>query len=146
MDVEEQARLILVIEDQRDHLEVIERVFAQSQVSCQIEAIASTADGLAYLRRHGEYAHATRPDIILIDIGRLETEGEQFISAIKTDSQLRRIPTIVLTRLGDDDDILKSYQAHCNSYIIKPSDLNQLGEVVRSIESFWLNIVTLPVE
>ena len=41
-------------------------------------------------------------------------------------------------------DIVKTYNLHCNCYVVKPVDLDQFIHVVRSIESFWLTAVTLP--
>jgi two-component system, chemotaxis family, response regulator Rcp1 len=40
--------------------------------------------------------------------------------------------------------VLHSYQLQANCYITKPVDLEQFITVVRSIEDFWLTIVTLP--
>ena len=36
------------------------------------------------------------------------------------------------------------YKLNCNCYITKPADLEQFISVVRSIEHFWMTIVTLP--
>jgi len=37
-----------------------------------------------------------------------------------------------------------SNQLNANCYIIKPVNFQQFLEVVRTIESFWLTVVTLP--
>jgi chemotaxis family two-component system response regulator Rcp1 len=39
---------------------------------------------------------------------------------------------------------LRSYNLHANCYISKPVDLEQFVIVVKTIENFWLSIVTLP--
>ena len=53
---------------------------------------------------------------------------------------------IVLTTSSAEADVLSAYDLHANCYITKPVDLNQFVEVVRSIEDFWLAIVSLPRE
>ena len=68
------------------------------------------------------------------------------LNQVKSDVSLRRIPIIILTHLTDSAEMVASYQQQCNCYVVKPQDLTRLSEVVRAIESFWLNIVTLPVE
>ena len=40
--------------------------------------------------------------------------------------------------------MLRSYELHANCYITKPVDLEKFISIVRSIEDFWLAIVTLP--
>ena len=51
---------------------------------------------------------------------------------------------MVLTTSRADQDILRAYQLNANCYINKPVDFSQFLEVVRSIETFWLFVVTLP--
>jgi len=41
-----------------------------------------------------------------------------------------------------EEDIMQSYDRYANCYILKPGDLNQFLEVARSIEEFWLTIVS----
>jgi DNA-binding response OmpR family regulator len=54
------------------------------------------------------------------------------------------IPVVVLTTSRAEEDIIRAYKLHANCYITKPVDFQQFLTVVRSIESFWLFVVTLP--
>ena len=40
--------------------------------------------------------------------------------------------------------MLRTYDLHANCYVTKPVDLEQFIVVVKSIEEFWLTVVTLP--
>jgi hypothetical protein len=40
--------------------------------------------------------------------------------------------------------VLRAYSLHANCYITKPVDFIQFTKIVRTIEEFWLTIVTLP--
>ena len=51
---------------------------------------------------------------------------------------------VVLTTSRAEQDVLRSYELQANCYITKPVDLEQFINVVKSIEDFWLTIVTLP--
>ena len=66
------------------------------------------------------------------------------LAEIKRDDDLKRIPVVVLTTSQAEEDILKSYNLHANCYISKPVDLEQFITVVRTIEDFWLAVVSLP--
>jgi len=49
-----------------------------------------------------------------------------------------------MTVSQDERDILESYRLHANCYIRKPVKFAEFIEIVKSIESFWFSIVTLP--
>jgi DNA-binding response OmpR family regulator len=50
----------------------------------------------------------------------------------------------VITSSKAEEDIVRSYQLHANCYVTKPVDLNQFLSVIRTIEGFWMTVVTLP--
>ena len=66
------------------------------------------------------------------------------LAEIKDDPELRRTPVVILTVPKAEEDVLKSYNLHANCYINKLVDLDQLLEIVKSIEDFWLTVVMLP--
>ncbi len=66
------------------------------------------------------------------------------LSEIKRDEIWNRIPVMILTTSKREEDIIRSYNSHANCYISKPVNLDQLINVVKSNESFWLTIVKLP--
>jgi len=49
----------------------------------------------------------------------------------------------VLTTSEAEQDLYRSYDLHANCYIIKPLDVDQFFQIVRTIEDFWFNIVRL---
>jgi CheY-like chemotaxis protein len=101
-------------------------------------------EALEYLRRQGKFAKATRPDLIMLDLNMPRKDGREVLKELKSDPSLNAIPVIVLTTSSAEQDILQSYQLNANCYITKPVDFGQFVEVVKSIENFWLSVVTLP--
>jgi CheY-like chemotaxis protein len=99
---------------------------------------------LAFLRKQGNYTSVPRPDLILLDLNLPKKDGREVLGEIKEDPNLRRIPVVVLTTSKAEEDIIKSYDLHVNSYVTKPVDLNKFLNVIRSIEDFWLSVVKLP--
>jgi len=99
---------------------------------------------LKFLRSLGNYVERTRPDLILLDLNMPRKDGREVLAEIKTDEELKRIPVVVLTTSKAEEDILRSYDLHANCYITKPVDLAQFIEVIKTVESFWLTVVTLP--
>lgn len=139
-------RLILVVEANPDHLNRIQAALQESAVRHRTIAIENGTDALNFLLRQGEFGDAPRPDLILLDLNLPGKDGREILETIKTHSQLKRIPIVVLTMSVDEADIFQSYALQGNSYVLKSEDLDQLYQLVRKIEQFWLEIVTLPLE
>jgi chemotaxis family two-component system response regulator Rcp1 len=146
MEESSTERLILVVQDNPDHSRLIEEALNEKTGRHQIVAIADGAEAMDFLHRQGNYADATRPDLILLDLNLPGKDGKELLAEIKADPQLRRIPIVVLTICANEEDIFRSYALQGNCYVIKSSDLEQLFQIVKRIEEFWLEIVTLPVE
>lgn len=98
----------------------------------------------AFLRRDGRFAHAARPDLLLLDLNLPKLSGQEVLAEIKEDDDLRRIPVVVLTSSAAEEDVGRSYQLHANCHITKPVDLEPFLHVVRTIDDFWLTVVRLP--
>jgi len=99
---------------------------------------------MQFLHRAGRYAKAARPDLILLDLNLPRMDGREVLGEVKADPDLRRIPVVVITSSQAEQDIVRTYDLHANCYVTKPVDLSRFLEVVKSIEGFWLTVVTLP--
>jgi len=139
-------RLILVIDANPEHIRVVESTFQESQGSYRMVAIAQGSEALDFLFHRGAHETASRPDLVLLDLNLPDTDGFDMLAAMKADSSLRRIPTIVFTSSNQAEHIFRSYALQGNCYVLKTEDLDSLAGVVKRIEEFWLGIVTLPGE
>jgi CheY-like chemotaxis protein len=66
------------------------------------------------------------------------------LADIMGDPDLRRIPVVVLTVSGAEEDVLRSYDLHANAYVTKPIDLGSFLEAIRKIDEFFITVVRLP--
>jgi two-component system, chemotaxis family, response regulator Rcp1 len=140
-------RLILVLQSDPTYGHLIQEVLTENETHPQIVTIGHTQEALSFLRREGQYATSQRPDLILLDLDLTgETTGYDLLAVLKTDPDLRRIPIIVLTMSDRVEDIFNTYAVQGNCYVIRPGDRDQLVQIIRRIEDFWLKIVTLPRE
>jgi CheY-like chemotaxis protein len=60
------------------------------------------------------------------------------LTEIKQDPHLKHIPVMVLTIADAPEQVRKAFDLGGNSYITKPVELEQLSEIVKSLEEFWL--------
>lgn len=137
---------ILVIEDNPGDVRLMREALRESKIINQLHAVSDGQQALAFLRKQGSYAKATRPDLILLDLNLPGKDGREVLSEIKADPDLRRIPVVIVTSSKAEEDILRSYNHYANCYITKPLDLEKFVEVVKAIQDFWISIVTLPTK
>src|ERR1700686_5005162 len=135
---------ILLVEDNPGDVRLTVVGLKESKVRNNLHVAKDGVEAMAVLRREGQHAGAVRPDLILLDLNLPRMDGREVLSAIKSDAKLKTIPVVVLTTSRAEQDVLRSYELQANCYITKPVDLEQFLTVVRSIEDFWLTIVTLP--
>jgi chemotaxis family two-component system response regulator Rcp1 len=135
---------ILLVEDNPGDVRLTREALIDGKVLNNLHVADDGVDALEFLRQEGKYAHAVRPDIILLDLNLPRMDGREFLAIIKTDPDFRRIPVVILTTSKDEEDIFASYDLHANCFITKPVDLNQFFAVVRSVEDFWFSLVRLP--
>ncbi|WGV28134.1 response regulator [Halotia branconii] len=144
VETEEKHKTIFLVEDNKADIRLIQEALKNSLVPHQVVIVRDGVDAMAFLRQEGEYADAPRPDLILLDLNLPKKDGREVLAEIKADPVLKRIPVVVLTTSKNEDDIFHSYDLHVNCYITKSRNLNQLFQIVKGIEDFWLSIVTLP--
>jgi chemotaxis family two-component system response regulator Rcp1 len=137
---------ILLVEDNPGDVRLTQETLKEFKVLNNLSVVGDGVEAMAFLRHEGRYAKASRPDLILLDLNLPKKDGREVLKEIKLDAQLKRIPVVVLTTSGAEQDILKTYELHANCYITKPVDLDQFIAVIKSIEKFWFTIVRLPPE
>ena len=135
---------ILMVEDDPGDVRLTREALKGSKVLHSLNVVEDGVAALDYLRRVPPYQHAVRPDIVLLDLNLPRKDGREVLSAMKQDADLRTIPVVILTTSQAEEDVLRAYNLNANCYVTKPVDFDQFMRIVRTIEDFWLNVVTLP--
>ena len=135
---------ILMVEDNPGDVELALEAMENSKIRNTVSVAGDGEEAMVFLRRTGKHAGAPRPDLILLDLNLPKKDGREVLAEIKADDELKQIPVVIMTASQAEEDILKSYNLHCNCYVTKPIDLHQFISVIKAIEDFWLTIVRLP--
>ena len=135
---------ILLVEDNPGDVRLTIEALKEGRFANLINVAVDGFEALAFLRQEGKYANARKPDLILLDLNLPKKNGREVLAEIKADSDLKRIPVVVLTSSQAEKDIVATYNLHANCYITKPVDFDQFIKVVKSIEDFWFSVVKLP--
>ena len=135
---------ILLVEDNPADVDLTREGFEVGKLKNDLHVVTDGIEAMGFLRKEGEHASAPRPDLILLDLNLPKKDGREVLGEIKQDPGLQTIPVVVLTSSDAEEDVLKSYQLHANSYIRKPVNLERFMNVVSTVEDFWFSVVKLP--
>ena len=137
---------ILLVEDNEGDIGLVEEVFEEGRINNKLNVVEDGEEAMQFLNKEGKFTDTPRPDLILLDLNLPKKDGREVLQEIKADNSFKLIPVVVLTTSKAEEDILKSYDLHANSYITKPVNFDQFIKVIKSIEDFWLEVVKLPLE
>jgi len=135
---------ILLVEDSPSDTALTKEALEAGKIANILNCVEDGVEAMDYLKKRGKFANSRRPDLIMLDLNLPKKDGREVLRELKSDESLKTIPIIVLTTSRADKDILQSYQLNANCYITKPVDFKQFIDVVKTIEKFWLTVVTLP--
>jgi len=134
---------ILVVDGSVQDYASLEQEFLKQGKSARIDFTRDGEEAIAFLLRNGKHALSPRPSLILLDLNLVKKGGYEFLSLIKNDPDLLRIPIIVLA--GDKErEIATAYGFRANCCVLKPHTPEQFTAFVDFIGSFWLESISLP--
>ena len=134
---------ILLVEDNPGDVRLMKEALGANGVNQELHVVTDGDQAVRFLQRRPPYEYAVRPDLIFLDLNLPKKDGREVLADVKADSELRRIPIIVLTTSEADRDVQNAYNLYANCYVRKPADLDEYLHVVRACEVFWSKIVVL---
>jgi len=135
---------ILMVDDNPADIELTSEVLAQSEGHFHVNAVNDGAEAISFLRRHGKYAKAPVPDLVVLDLNLPRKDGCAVLSSIKADPVLAKIPVVIFTTSQASSDVARSYKLGANCYLKKPGNLPEFVAAVQSMAEFWLGFASLP--
>ena len=76
-------------------------------------------------------ARAKKPALILLDWMMPGMDGLEVLAELKHHPKTEHIPVFMLTGKGMISDLDQAFDIGADNYIIKPSDLSELGKIVK---------------
>lgn len=135
---------ILLAEDNDNDVELTKLGFRRARFAADLHHVANGEECLAFLRKEGRYADAPSPDIVLLDLNMPRMDGLEVLREIDKDPALGHHIIVVLTSSSADEDVLRSYQLRCSSYLVKPINFEGFAKMIQGLGDYWFTLVTLP--
>ena len=133
--------VILLVEDNPDHTELVMRSFEEHRIANVIKHVSDGETALDYLYRRGKYTtpeESPKPHMVLLDLRLPKIDGLEVLKKIKADEALRRIPVVILTTSEAEKDVAGAYANHANSYLVKPVDFDKFSQLMDDMGFYWL--------
>ena len=141
--------VILLVEDDLAHIEIIKRTFEESRLANRLISVEDGQEALDYLHRKGKYHDGAKypmPNLILLDLRLPKVDGLEVLKIIKSDPKLTAIPVVILTTSSAESDMVKAYEWHANSYLVKPVDFTQFNKLMNTFGYYWVVWNQYPID
>ncbi|MBD2180477.1 response regulator [Planktothrix sp. FACHB-1355] len=138
---------ILIADDDENACYLMSEALAEVPLAINLYVLQDGSELLDYLYRRGQYSDPTsspRPNLILLDLNMPCLNGKEALAQIKSNSNLKHIPIVVITTSKREEDILDCYKLGANSFIVKPLTFKELVNVMKALCHYWFEIVTPP--
>jgi CheY-like chemotaxis protein len=133
--------VILLVEDEPAHIEIVRRNFEISRMANRLLTVEDGQAALDYLYRKDNFNDPDKfplPDLILLDLRLPKVDGLEVLKTLKADPELSSIPVVILTTSSAEADLVKAYDYHANSYLVKPVDFSQFVKLMDSFGYYWI--------
>ena len=136
---------ILIADDDPDDRYLIGSAFKESTFKHPISFVENGVELLKYLRSEAPYEDRQLPGLILLDLNMPQLDGRNALVQIKSDSEFRRIPIVVLTTSTAEEDIQNSYDLGVSAYVSKPGSYDDMIELVEVLNQYWIKFASIPL-
>jgi len=140
-------KVILLVEDNPDDVELTLRAFKRSHLMNPIVVARDGIEALDFLFArgpHAERANAPLPTLAILDLKLPKLDGLGVLKAIRADQRTALLPVVILTSSKEEQDMISGYSLGANSYVRKPVDFTEFLEAVKVLGIYWLMINETP--
>jgi CheY-like chemotaxis protein len=130
---------ILLVEDNPHDLELTLIALSKSQLANEVVIARDGAEALDYLHRGGQYAGRPpgHPAVVLLDLKLPKVDGLEVLKEIRTSSDSKSQPVVMLTSSREEQDLVRSYELGVNAYVVKPVDFTEFVRAISDLGIFW---------
>ena len=115
---------ILIIEDEKDIADLLQFNLENQRYS--VSVATNGEDGIQYARQE-------EPDLVILDLMLPGIHGLDVCKILKSEKKLKKTSIIMLTALGQEEDIVKGLESGADDYIPKPFSFEILLARVKSV-------------
>lgn len=118
---------VLIIEDEEILLKVLKEKFENE--GFEVDVAIDGEEALPAVEK-------SNPDLIVLDIILPKKDGFEILQELKSSLKFKQIPVIVLSNLGQDEEIKKALVLGATDYLVKTQ--HPIKEVVDKVKNYLM--------
>jgi PleD family two-component response regulator len=123
---------ILLVEDDKIEVMKFKRAMLKHSDDHQLFSAGNGSDALADL-----HSSNVLPEVIFLDLNMPKMNGLEFLEILKSDPELRFIPTVMLTTSANPKDLKRAFDIGVSGYLIKPLTYLEYQDRIIKALSYW---------
>jgi CheY-like chemotaxis protein len=135
------SNLILLVEDNEDDAFFMQRALHDAGIANPVRLLEDGRQAIEYLGGTGEFADRAAnplPMVVFLDLKLPFKSGHEVLEWIRKQPQFAKLIVIVLTSSSEPVDLNRAYKNGANSYVVKPPTPEQLTDLAKSFDLWWL--------
>ena len=142
-DVSAGTHPVLLVEDSPADVALVQRAFRLGGGVARLHVVRDGDAAVQYLEGQGEFADRMRhplPRLVLLDLKLPRRSGLEVLEWLRRQPGLGRLPVVVLTSSRESVDVDRAYDLGANGYLLKPVAFDDLRELARTLDLYWLQL------
>jgi CheY-like chemotaxis protein len=145
----DQRLTILIAEDDENDISLLEVALRRAGINNPLQFVQDGEEAIDYLCQRNGFSDRSQfpfPTVVILDIKMPRRGGLEVLQWLREHPECSIIPSIVLSASAEPQDVQKAYELGASTYFQKPTSIDELTEMMRSINQYWNKAVkpTLP--
>ncbi|MFZ5481154.1 MAG: response regulator [Myxococcota bacterium] len=134
---------VLLVDDSPDDRFLAVTCWTRAAIPNPLVSLEDGQKAIDYLAGRGT---AGLPALVLLDLKMPVRNGFEVLAWMRARDACRRVPVIMMTASELPGDVEKAYDLGANSFVVKPSSIEDLVELFRALNAWWLRVNVFPPE
>ena len=131
---------ILLVEDDDVDVMNVRRAFQKGHIANPLFVAGNGIEALEMLR--GPEIPPERR-MVLLDLNMPKMNGMEFLTELRKDPDLHRVPVVVLTTSNDERDKVDAFDLNVAGYLVKPVTFGNFVDLMVTLDKYW-TLVEMP--
>lgn len=127
----------LLIEDDRESASLVTTAAEMAETAFEFHFVTNGLDALDYLYQQGAFMHASRPDLIVLDMNLPILSGWEVLKGIRRKHSLCNIPVVLLTTTNSHEHIKEEFHLTDQCCYTKPDRFNDYINLMKRLEELY---------
>ncbi len=124
---------ILIVEDNPADVAFFKEACLVSKTAVKLQVVSNGVEALRFLRHEPPFEHATRPNVVVLDLNLPLMSGQELLLAMNSDPAINALPVAILTTSTSEAYLCEQYLNGRCIYFTKTDDFNHLQSIVKQI-------------